>query len=191
LPKKKEKNFKKEIEATREEVKLKIEDMKASFKENISKIKDENKKISSEKIITIIQALNTKFTGQLSVKIDQIENVLVGIESRISKADTNGIDTSLAKAEVLKAKEAITIARDAINTQTSKIYTIGAVDESTLRSEMKKLRDSFGADIKTLNTKIKAAHTAVKNTATTLAKVPKVDDDSTNKVEDNTINNNQ
>lgn len=175
--KNKREEFKTELTASKEQVTLKIAEMKTNFKESLSKIKDENKKISAEKIVSIIQDLNTKSTDNLSNKIDQIENVLVSIESRISKAESNGLDVTLVKGEVEKAKTAIKDARDSVSAQSKKVYTTNVTDETTLKAEMKKLRDTFSTDIKAVHEKVKQAHVAVRITATTLAKIPKIDEE--------------
>ena len=184
----KREEMKKEFDLKKEEVKTKIEEVKTNFKEDIKKIKDESKQISAEKILTTIQELNTKTTTSLSTKVDQIENALVGVESRITKAENVGIDVTSAKAEVEKAKIAISTAREAIQAQSSKVYGVNITDEAGLKAEMKKLRDTFKSDISAVNTKIKASHVAVKTVATTLAKIPKIDGDAT-KVENTSTTN--
>lgn len=168
--------FKTEIESIKEQAKLKIDEIKTNFKESLKNIKDENKKISAEKIVDIIQGLNTKTTANLSAKIDKIENVLISIESRIAKAESNGLDVSSVNLEVDKAKLAIAQARGAVSIQSGKVYSINVTSEATLKSEMKNLRDTFQKDMKALNAMVKSAHEAVKNTATTLAKIPKIDE---------------
>ena len=188
----KREEFKTEMENKKEETKLRMEEMKTKFKESLKVVKDENKKVSAEKIIDTIQSLNIKITDQLSQKIDQIENVLVGIESRIKKAENNGIDVSSVKTEAEKAKTAIADARKLISTQSEKIYEVTITDEAGLKAEMKKLRDTFRKDIKAVNENIKLAHQAVKNTATTLAKIPKIDEEKAidSAVENNTTTTN-
>lgn len=173
----KRETFKTEMEVKKEGVKVKMVEVKANFKESLTKIKDEKKKISAEKIVDIIASLNTKLTVQFSAKIDQIENVLVSIESRISKAEERGLDVSSVKIEAEKAKIAIDTARIAISLQSSKVYEVNVTSEATLRVEMKKLRDTFSEDIKVVREKVKQAHVAVRNTATTLAKIPKIDEE--------------
>lgn len=175
--KEKRQEFKTQMETDREEAKTKIALMKADFKEDIKKIKDESKKISAEKIVDIIQSLNTKSTDNLSDKIDKIENVLISIESRISKAEEKRLDVSSVKIEVEKAKTAIVSARDAISAQSNKVYEVNITDEASLKAEMKNLRDTFMTDIKTVREKVKLAHTAVLDTATTLAKISKIDEE--------------
>lgn len=175
--KEKREEFKAELKIKREEAKTRIETMRVSFKEDLEKIKDENKKISAEKIVDAIEALNIRLTDQLSDKVNQIENVLVSIESRIAKAESRGLDVTSVKAEVEKAKIAIASARTSISNQASKVYEVNVTSESTLRAEMKILRDTFNKDIKAVREKVKDAHVAVRVTATTLAKIPNIDEE--------------
>lgn len=198
LVKEKREEYKKESDANKEQYRLKVVEMKANYKEGLKNIKNEDKKISVEKIVDRIQELNTKTTDNLSDKIDQIENVLVSIKSRIDKAENKGLDVSSVKIEVGKAEATITLAREAISAQAKKVYEVNITDEANLKTEMKNLRDTFSNDIKAVHAVIKVAHVAVRDTATTLAKIPKIDDDAendenevTNEVEDddNTTNN--
>ncbi len=179
--------FKTEFEGRKEEAKTKVEEMRTKFKEDLGKIKDEKKKLSSEKILEIIQNLNTKLTDNLSEKVDKIENVLVSIESRINKAEEKGLDVSKAKNEAEKAKTAIKTAREAVSAQAVKVYSVNITTEATLKANMKRLRDLFRADMKVVYEKVKLAHVAVKTTAEALAKVPKVDDDDGDVKEDDSI----
>lgn len=158
----KREEFKTEFEAGKEQAKLKIAEMKTNFKESLKNIKNENKKISAEKIVDTIQGLNTKTTDNLSNKIDQIENVLVSIKSRISKAESNGLDVSSVKIEVETAKVAITQAHVAVSVQSTKVYGINVTSEATLEPEMKNLRDTFQKDMKALNVVVKSVHEAVR-----------------------------
>lgn len=193
--KEKRESYKEEMGVKKEEMRLKVTEMKANFKEEIKKIKDENKKISAEKIVDTIQALNEKLTNNFSDKINQIENVLVSIESRINKAKEKGIDVSSAETQALKAKDVIAQAREAISVQASKVYEVNITSEATLKAEMKNLRDTFRNDIKAVHEKVKMAHVAVRDTATTLAKIPNIEDDkvsteSSSSVEDDSEKNN-
>jgi hypothetical protein len=170
--------YKKEIEIKKEEVKVKIAEMKTSFKESLLKVKDENKKISAEKIVNTIQSLNTKLTTQLFDKINQIENVLISIESRISKAETNGIDTSSIKTEIDSAKASIVKARESVSLQSQKVYSTTITSEAKLKTEIKALRDTFKNDMKTTSDIVRASHVSVKTVSTTLAKINGIDDEN-------------
>lgn len=185
-------DFKVEVEMIKEQAKLKIAVMKTNLKEDLKIIKNENKKISAEKIVNIIQELNIKLTENLSEKIDKIENVLINIESRVSKAENKGLNVSSVKIEIEKAKVDIVQAKSAISTQIGKIYTVNITNEASLRPEMKNLRDTFSKDIKALHIIVKSVHEAVSSIATVLAKIPKIDDNddiSTNENIDTNSNN--
>lgn len=193
--KEKREAFKVDLEAKKVEVKAKVDEMRAKFKESLAKVKDENKQTIAINISDTLASLNVKLTTELSLKVDQIENVLVSIQSRITKAEGNGVDVTTAKAQVEKAKIAIDSARTAITTQSGKTYETTITSEATLKAQMKTLRDSFKKDIKVANDAVKQAHIAVKTIATTLVKIPKIDEEvsatatTSTTVEDNNTNN--
>lgn len=187
--KEKRDNFKIEIEKVREGAKSKISEMKTNLKTDLKKIKNENKKISAEKIVNIIQGLNTKITNNYSDKLNKTEDVLINIESHITKAESSGLDVSSVKTELEKAKVSIAQAKIAISNQSSKVYTVNITDEANLRSEMKNLRETFSKDIKNLYKIVKDSHTAVKDTSVALSKITKVND-TDDTLKENIINKN-
>jgi len=173
--KKNREDFRTELADKKEETKQKMTEMRTHLKEKLLKIKDDKKKLSVEKIIETIQNLNIKLTNNLLEKVDNIENVLISIESRINKAEEKGLDVTKTKAEVEKAKIVIKTAREAVLIQAEKVYEVKITTEENLRVEMKKIRDLFKVDMKTVYEKVKLAHTAVKNTAVSLVQISKID----------------
>ena len=195
----KREEFKLKLETIKEEAKAEMTTAKNNFKVSLDKIKNQTKRTSTEKIINTIQELNTKWTNNLSDKITQIENVLVSVKSRIAKAEDKGLDVSSLAEKVAKAETAISIARESILSQTKKVYEVTITDETTLKVQMKDLKDTFSKDIKAVGGIVKSAHVALRDTATALAQIPKIDeadDDNdseektSDKVEDDDINNN-
>ncbi len=189
LAKTKREEFKKELDLRKEESKTKIEEIKNTLKEKIAKIKDEKKKISAEKIVSNINDLNIKRTNELTNKINQIDNVLLSVNSRISKVENKILDIATLSSKQTAVTESISAAKTAILSQASKEYEVinTITDETALRVEMKKIRDSFNTDIKALNEKVKLAHTALRDLVTTIAKIPNVNEDEiSNKVETDT-----
>jgi len=201
----KREEFKLKIETIKEETKAEITTMKNNFKVSLDKIKNQTKRTSTEKIVNTIQELNTKWTNNLSDKITQIENVLISVKSRIAKAEDKGLDVSSLAEKVTRAENAISIARESILAQTKKVYEVTVTDETTLKTQMKDLRDTFSKDIKAVGGIVKSAHVALRDTATALAQIPKIDEASndvdkasdnnddkktSDEVEDNDTNNN-
>ena len=169
--------FRANLEIKREEAQTKMVEMRTKLKAELGVIKDERKKTSAEKIVTSVQELNIRLTTNISVKVDQIENVLVSIQSRINKGEENGLDVTSVKAEVEKAKIAIEDARTAISVQVSKTYEVTVTSEATLRAEMQALRDIFNSDMKVVREQVRIAHAAVRTVATSLAQIPRIDDE--------------
>lgn len=169
--------FKAEIVSTKEEIKAKMVEARASFKAELSKIKDEKKKVLAENIFNNIGNLNILITDKMADKIDQIESVLLSVESRISKAKDREVDVSSVSDDVVKAKTAIEEARKAVALQAKNTYTTTITDDAKLKVEMQTLRDKLKIDLKTANDKVKSAHEAVRATAVALAKISNIDDD--------------
>lgn len=171
--------LKSKVQTVKEEVQTTTEEIKAKLKKESNAIKNEAKKISTEKIIDSINNLNAKLTEQLLDKTSQIENVVLGIESRIIKGEEKGLDVSKVKETLSHAKLKINTSKDTILSQKAKTYTVAVTDEATLKSKIKEIRDGFKKDITATRKTVVDAHTAVKNVAVALANIQDIDDEET------------
>ena len=175
--KEKREMLKTQLEANKEETKIKVEAAKNNLQLGLAKIKNENKKISTENIVNAIQKLNIKTTDILNDKINKLENVLMSIDSRIAKAEDKDIDVTNVKLEVLKAKESIDKARVIVAEQAKKVYEVNITSEANLKTDMKTLRDTFVKDIKIVRDSVKSADQRVRDIAVSLSKIPKINED--------------
>ena len=178
--------FKEEFEARKDEMQAKREEMKAKFKESLLKIKDENKRTKVENISNNFAEINVKVTTRASGIVDQIETVLVSIESRADKAATGGADVTKVRASIVLAETAIADARAAIALQVSKVYDTTINSDATVQNSLQSTRNQFRTDLQAMNTKIKAAHSATKKAAEDLKAIPNVDAEVTVEAESNT-----
>lgn len=167
--------FKEEFEARKDEVKAKREEAKEKFQESLKKIKDEAKRAKVETIANTIPEINIKTTDRASEQVKKIETVLVAIESRTDKAAASGIDVSKVRALISSAETAIASARAAIVVQVGKTYSVTIVSDTTVKSTLETTRDGFRADVKIMNTAIKAAHEATRKAAEALKTIPNID----------------
>jgi hypothetical protein len=164
-------DFKAKLSAQREQLKEKITTNREALRIKLQTIKNEKKQNSVLKISDNIEKINERATDRLEMLVNNIEKVLNNIQTRTDKAKESGIDVTSVQSTIDNAKTAISEARDAINTQSQKVYTINVTDEKTLRATVKTVRDIFHADIKAVQEKIKLAHEAVRASAKALAKV--------------------
>jgi chromosome segregation ATPase len=176
----KREQFKQEFDVKREEVKKQMETEKAALKDKLAKIKDEKKRQAVERIANQIAELNTRRLDHFSAVLEKLEKALERIVSRIEKAAARGLDVSSPKAEVEKAKTAIAAARTAITAQAGKVYKVltSTSTESSLKREVRNVRELLHADLKKVEEAVKAARDAVHKAATTLAQIHGVDEES-------------
>jgi predicted ATP-dependent Lon-type protease len=142
----------------------------------LKKIKDEAKRAKVESIATTIPELNVTLTTRASERVTQIETVLVAIESRADKAAATGIDVAGVRTLISSAETAIASARAAIVVQLGKTYTVTIASDTSAKGTLETTRNTFRADIKVMNTAVKAAHDATRKAAEALKAIPKIDD---------------
>jgi len=163
--------FKNKMAENREQIREKLMANREALKTKLQTIKNEKKQNAVLNVSDNIEKINEKATDRLSNLVDNIENVLENIQTRTDKAKADGINVASVEDAIDQAKKIIGEARDAISVQTTKEYIINVTDEKTLKEVVKAVRDTFHADIKAVQEKVKLAHEAVRNSAQTLASV--------------------
>lgn len=167
--------FKQEFEARKDEMQAKRLEIKAKFQAKLQNIKDENKRARVGVIADNFAELNVKFTTRASNIVDQIETVLVAIESRTDKAEANGGSVANVRTLIASAETAIADARASIAIQVTKVYTPEVQSDATVKASLNSTNEAFKADIKAMNAKIKKAHEATKEAVLALKSIPNVD----------------
>jgi chromosome segregation ATPase len=167
-------DFKQKIEVNRTEAKKQIEARREELKQKLAVIKDARKKATVEKIDAQLQSINAKRLETFSATLNRIEEIIQKVSSRADKAQANGVDVTTVRNDIATFKTALAAARSAIIVQTSKVYTIAVVDETTLKVNVEKARQALQADLKKVQDLVKASHEAARIAATDLAKIPNV-----------------
>lgn len=166
------------LEEAREKAKEEIEAKRAELKERLQKVRDEQKKRIVERLDQQLNALNERMMKHFSVVLEKLEKALVNIESRIDKAEANGLDVSLARSMVVRAEDAIAAVKSAIEAQAAKTYTPEiSGEEGKLKVEVGRARQLLHSDISLVREKVRAAYEAVRQVATTLAQIPRVNEE--------------
>ena len=170
--------FKSRMEEAKTKAKEQIEAKKVEMKEKLRLVRDEQKKNRVERLEKQLNELNERMTGHFIKVLDRLEKVLVNIESRTDKAEARGWDVSGVRAMITVAESAISETRLAIEAQSAKNYTPTiSGNEEGLKSEVGQARQALHRDLGTVKEKIRLSYEAVRRVATTLAQVPKIDDD--------------
>ncbi|MEA3398982.1 MAG: hypothetical protein U9R00_00510 [Patescibacteria group bacterium] len=165
----------------REQFKLKKEEGLAERKIKREEMKEKLKVMKEEKGLTVeniydkFHKINTDKTDHFANIVDQIEEILLNVESRTDKAILNGKDITNVEVKITEAETVISTARDMIAEQASKVYEINVVDEETLREVVKEVRESLRTDLTEIKNSVKDAHIAVRDATISLAQIPNID----------------
>ncbi len=179
----KREELKSRIEEAREKAKEELEARRAEFKEKLGSVRDEQKKKIAERIDEQLNELNERLMKHFSDVLDRLGKVLVNIESRTDKAEAKGWDVSNVRTMIQSAEKAINEARTAVEAQSGKTYTPQITgDEGKLKTDVGQTRQTLHGDLAAVKEKIRLAFEAVRRVATTLATVPRVDDEEENEI---------
>lgn len=169
---------KKRIETVREEAKKATETRREELKNKIGKLQDEKKKQAATRLNEQMARLNTQWTNHFNNVLDQLSEILLKVELRAGKAETNGKDVVAVKTAIQNAKNAIATARTAVEAQAKKTYIATFSSETDLNAAFKTVREQLRKDLFGLRDGVmKSAREAVKNALQALKGVPKVDEE--------------
>lgn len=173
----KREEMKTNMEAKRAEMKAGIEERKTALKEQLTKVKDERKKQTVLDINTRLEELNTRKLDHFSKSLDKLGEASEKITSRADKAEGRGLNVATVRVAITDALKAIEVSRLAIQAQAGKTYTITVTTENNLRADVSKVRKALHDDLSSVRETVKTAREAVRKAATTLAQIPRVDED--------------
>ena len=181
--------FKKTFDLKKEEMKKGIEASREKLKTDILKIKDAKKQVTVQNIITKIADLNTRAVTNLDNLITNIEDNISKIEIKANEEEAKGTDMTNTRALIVKARASVSVAKAAILSQSTKIYTANITTENALQGTMRKVKESLNTDITTLREKVRTAHRLTKDAVMSLPQniiddQTKMDNGSNTKVEE-------
>jgi hypothetical protein len=170
--------FKHQLEEKKDEVKTKIETEKLRLNEKLKSIKDERKKQTVQKVNTEIQALNARKLEHYSNVLNQIEEVLKKVGTRVDNASARGLEVGTMRTNMTAVETAITTARTAIIAQSAKVYTVTVTTEGKLKNDTGVTRQQLQKDLSVVQNLVKMAHEALRKTAVSLAQIPRINNGS-------------
>lgn len=157
------------MEEKRQELKDQMEQKREELKQRLEKIRDERKKEVVERINGQIGELNERLTNHYLDVLEKLGGLLVRIAERTDNAEERGVDVSAVRTAINEANLSIANAKEAIEVQSGKTYTIEVTSEEGLKNDVGRARQAFHDDMVSVRDAVKAAHDAVRNAATTLA----------------------
>ncbi|OGY58953.1 MAG: hypothetical protein A3E61_02490 [Candidatus Colwellbacteria bacterium RIFCSPHIGHO2_12_FULL_43_12] len=172
-------DFKTRMDAEKAELQGEIQDKREALRAQLQKVKDERRREVVERIDVRLDELNARMLDHFSNVLDRLEDVLERIASRADKAEGRGLDVSTVRTAITDALSSITSARTAVQVQAGKTCIVTVTTENNLRVDVGKARKCLHDNLTVVREAVKAAKEAVRRAATTLAQIPRVDEDST------------
>lgn len=166
--------FKHQLEGKKEDVKKKIETEKLRLSEKLKSIKDERKKQTVQKVNAEIQALNVRKLEHYSSVLNQIEEVLKKVGTRVDNASVRGLEVGAVRTNMTAVETAIAAARTAIVAQSTKVYTVTITTEGGLKNDTGVTRQALQKDLSVVQSLVKNAHEALRKAVVSLAQVPRI-----------------
>lgn len=168
-----------EIRAEREKRQQEMLEWRERLRERLRVFRDEQKRAIVERVCERINALNQIITDHYLQVLDHLEDVLLRIESRATKAKINGLDISEVEKAIVDAQGEIDKAREMVKQQASKVYSLATTStttsEETIKTEVRNLRQQIHADLKGVEFFVRKAREKVREAAIALAQIPRVD----------------
>ncbi|OGY61200.1 MAG: hypothetical protein A3F99_02860 [Candidatus Colwellbacteria bacterium RIFCSPLOWO2_12_FULL_43_11] len=172
-------DFKTRMDAEKAELQGEIQDKREALRAQLQKVKDERRREVVERIDVRLDELNARMLDHFSNVLDRLEDVLERIASRADKAEGRGLDVSTVRTAITDALSSITSARSAVQVQAGNTCIVTVTTENNLRVDIGKARKCLHDNLTVVREAVKAAKEAVRKAATTLAQIPRVDEDST------------
>ena len=124
------------------------------FRQKLALIKDGRKKKIVENLSTKIPAMNKHATNRMTEVLTRLQKRLDMLLEKITKAKSEGKDTTSAESAYSKANTDLTAAIAAVSAQSAKTYSITLTTEDALRL-------AIGPVIKQLRANLKLTHSSV------------------------------
>ncbi|MDP3947553.1 MAG: hypothetical protein Q8Q41_02585 [bacterium] len=171
---------KENFQAIRETTRVKVEEKREEFRTRAQAIKDERKKEIALRVDDQLNKLNERWTQHFMNVLDKLTDILGKVQLRMEKAEANGVDATRVKAAIAAASTAIETARQAVEDQAKKTYSVTFTSEEGLKQAMRNARQLLHRDLAALRDGVmKNARQAVQNAIQSLRDIPRVDAEPT------------
>ncbi len=144
-----------------EEHKQEVEKRHNQVQEHLKQVKNRHHAQIAEKIHQNLNHVNTTLTTAWSHHLSKMSEILIKLEDHLNQAAKDGKDVANTQAALNNAKQAVTTAENALNSQADKTYTFNISNPDHIGSDIQAARDTLHNDLKTVHETLKNAKEAV------------------------------
>ncbi len=133
----------------------------ASLKAKLKTFKDQQKAKVAERVNENLNKVNESRTDTMLKHLEKMVEILSRLETRVNEAGQSGKDISSVTTTITDAQETIKTTKGAVETQSTKDYTIVATTEAKIRQDAQAARNNLHTDLKTVHNLVVAARKTV------------------------------
>ena len=131
---------------------------KEDFKEKVQNIKDEKKQAVVAKIDEKLSDRQTRLVSVLTKHLERLDAAIMTIEDK-AELLTDDANKSKLTQQISEARQSIIVAKQAVETQSQKVYTPDVSSESRLKAVVSQTVANFRKDWSSVKAKVKLAQT--------------------------------
>lgn len=154
---------KEQIQDLRQGLKARIASRAAELKAILATFRDQRKATAAARINDNLNKINEHRTDAFTRHLTKMSEILSKLETKVKDASGSGKDTTSAQAAIASAAASINTAKQAVDAQSLKDYTITATSEATIRHDARVQRDKLHTDLKAVHEIVVAARKALSN----------------------------
>ena len=131
---------------------------KEDFKEKVQNIKDEKKQVVVAKIDEKLSDRQTRLVSVLTKHLERLDAAIMTIEDK-AELLTDDANKSKLTQQISEARQSIIVAKQAVETQSQKVYAPDVSSESRLKAVVSQTVANFRKDWSSVKAKVKLAQT--------------------------------
>ena len=131
---------------------------KEDFKEKVQNIKDEKKQAVVAKIDEKLSDRQTRLVSVLTKHLERLDAAIMTIEDK-AELLTDDANKSKLTQQISEARQSIIVAKQAVETQSQKVYAPDVSSESRLKAVVSQTVANFRKDWSSVKAKVKLAQT--------------------------------
>ena len=131
---------------------------KEDFKEKVQNIKDEKKQAVVAKIDEKLSDRQTRLVSVLTKHLERLDAAIMTIEDK-AELLTDDANKSKLTQQISEARQSIIVAKQAVETQSQKVYTPDVSSESRLKAVVSQTVANFRKDWSSVKAKVVLAQT--------------------------------
>jgi hypothetical protein len=132
-------------------IKQNRQELKTAFQQKLTTFKDQVKAERVNRIETLFTTINTNRTAEMEKRLETMDSILTKLDTTIADIEKNGKDTTAVKQAIADTRTALAAAKQAVEAQSQKDYTITISSESTVKTDIMPVRESLYTDLQTVH----------------------------------------